>query len=363
MSSASAQLDGGPSVLNWHQKNGTAPQDRIAAIIAILDRRRGRDCPDHLWNPEKRYIPEMRQAWLKFLALRTIIRGQVGSLAGGLPLKLQGIQFINLQGKVVQWQDATANYLRYLPPPLVPGEATTFLPRHEVVHCLGEFSALAERVANYIPGYQRFLVDTAGELERETDAKNALAKYRELAGRFGDFTIDYRMSVTGKKRGEFANYDMAKDIRSRVSELSTLQRRVGSYERALTLCWYERVPGRSLSSLEIDGNVRWFLLEHPEVTEDEAKQAFKLITMLAEQHGLKFSHPGQARGIETSLAEIISANAPIGAMSRAMLKAYVVGLPFALDLNYERKVLLRLTDEDVFDRALYEAIQAQSTKI
>ena len=215
----------------------------------------------------------MKKCWLEFLQLRSTIRGQVISLAGGLPRKYDGIQFINLHGNIVERGEAAADYLRYLPPALVPGEATAFLEKGETAACLSEFDALAQRVAAYCPSYFVELADTAGELIKETDAKSALDRYRNLSSRFGDFTVEHRVRMTGKMRIEFVDYNLGADILHRVSELPKLSRHVGPFERALAVQWYQRAVPATLQ-LPIDGNVFNFLHDAPGCVNDaEAYQA------------------------------------------------------------------------------------------
>ena len=81
------------------------------------------------------------------------------------------------------------------------------------------------------------------------------------------------------------------------------------------------------------------------------------------QHGIKITEASQAQAIATSIEVIVRDLPSMPEMARALLKAFALKLPptFAITtlLAHDFKKVLRLTDEDAFDRNLYEAVQAQ----
>ncbi len=377
MGSMSAQLDGGPMWLKWHTLNGIKPQEYIGALRALLNRRRGRDCPDHIWDPDKRHPDLMKKDWRNFLELRVAIDAQVSHLASGLPKKFEGIEFVDLQGRLVAPQAAAANYLRYLPPELVPSSASAFLSQQEISNCQSAYTLLAAQVREYIPGFDGWLAQMRSEQAQHLDASNALYRLHTLQARFGDFTLAYRLSRVNPPKHPRPNdgpdqpYDMRADIVKRVSELAASTRTVGPMERAIVWLWFYRTVPEAFRSPG-PGNVVVFLAQFERaVSEEDALEAFSFVSQFTQPGSPSGQRQLDQEGAE-KLAEDISTFVEIRTagwprlMTLNLLRAVVLfhhpetQALLRNRLKWAVKQTLRLTDEYYADLALLAAIDTQS---
>lgn len=151
MGSWNAKLSCGPWQLRWHSQNGSSPFELTARVLGVLDSR-----PDPAFqkaHPDiERPRPDLLQAaWAEFLTLRKSIAQQVNSVAHGDATRKYGKDpFLNLKCQEVSLGEAAADYLRYLPPVLVPSDASRYLPQREVDACQKAFEDLSRRVETYL---------------------------------------------------------------------------------------------------------------------------------------------------------------------------------------------------------------------
>jgi hypothetical protein len=340
MSSSSAVLDGGPVQLDWHKKNGASPQLLTAAVLGVLDQKHGPDCPPGL-RPVRPRPDLLRPVWDQFLAMRERIANQVSS-----PLNSHVVAsrtFLNLRCESVTAHEAVIDYLDYLPQVLIPQGADRYLPAARVAACQEWFRQLAERVADYIPGFREEAAALKLTCQTDLDASNAIGSLEALVQRFGDFTRDYRQARVGQSLAD--DYNLAIDILTKVSEVASRSRPVGPFERAMVHFWYHtRVP--QALSRDLAETAPFLLDFQSTLSYIEAQRAFECVQSLLEELGSriarrKMNEQQQNRqAIAASFGAMLdsaAASDPVSPATIFMLRAFWHSLPDLLRISLSER--------------------------
>jgi hypothetical protein len=136
MNSSTTRLGNGPTQIAWHSEWGARPFQAAAFVIGMLE-----------LAPENRgsdFLKGLQQSWEAFLHLRTSIEKGVADFEHRTNGHCGDQRFFNLRCELVTADEAAADYLRYLPPALVP--PNQYLKEAEITECGAQFEQLKARV-------------------------------------------------------------------------------------------------------------------------------------------------------------------------------------------------------------------------